>query len=534
MAVWRQFWNLAGRVPLRLKIIGIVVTSLMILGFTIAGWVRNGLGGWLSYLLSEERVAQAMNVGTRGVIIITILATLVGLVVAWFLTWILTRPILTITRIAQQVGGGNLALRAPVWANDEIGQLGLAFNAMVDSLARSQQALETSNHELLARNRELARLFELARMAGRSSGARGILAYGLDCVLEILGESAGAVTVIDADQQQVLVHSTNNVASMIEVSESFLRTLYERASASEVTETIQVRLPASFAPSPYSDCVGVPIRAKDDLLGVLVVFMESGSQISDGNQHFLLAVSNQLGMALENSHLWEELRRKEAVRTRLLAKNVTAQEEERKRISRELHDETGQALTSMLVQLKVLEKLTDLESVQVHAEELRKLTSRTLEEVRRLALDLRPAALDDLGLVSALAWYTNDYAQKTNIEVQFNAPVNPVRIPHEYEIVFYRVVQESLSNIKKHAGASRVSVTLEQSPELLNVIVEDDGKGFDPAAILSTGEKGLGLMGMAERIELIGGTFRVDTRPGNGTRVTAQVTLHEASKEAGR
>lgn len=535
MSMWERFWNLAGRVPLRQKIIGIVVTSLLILGFAIAWWVRSGLGGWLSYLLSEERVAQAMNVGTRGVIIITILATLIGLVVAYLLTWILTRPILSITRIAQQVEQGNLELRAPVWARDEIGQLGLAFNAMVDSLAGSQAALRASNEALRNRNTELAHLFELARMAGESVAATGILGYALDCVLETVGAPAGAVTVIDANQRQLVVHATENVADILEDNDDALRFLYQQAWQVRPAPAPQslpaAALPDAFAGGPCQTCVSVPIRTKDQLAGVLAVFSESDAALSERDEQFLLAVSNQLGVALENARLWEELRRKEAMRTRLLARIVTAQEEERKRISRELHDETGQALTSMLVQLKVMEKLPDLASVQAHAGELRTITWQTLEEVRRLALDLRPAALDDLGLVSALEGYAQQYAHKTGIDVVFTAPEGAVRLPHEYEIVFYRVAQEALSNVVKHAEATQVVVTLERTDDVLRLVVSDNGRGFDPGAVMADDEHGLGLMGMAERMELIGGTLRVETQPGSGTRIAAETALHNAIQE---
>src|SRR5690606_37643191 len=532
MVMWHRFWNLAGRVPLRQKIIGIVVTSMLILGFAIAWWVRNGLGGWLSYLLSEERVAQAMNVGTRGVIIVTVLATLIGLVVAYLLTWILTRPILSITRIAQQVGQGDLALRAPVWARDEIGQLGLAFNTMVDSLARSQQDLQASNEKLRTRNMELARLCELARMVGESSTAHGVLGYALDCALEIVGASAGLVSVIDDDQQQVVAHATENIAGILEANDDLLRFLYEHTRSEPVPKPLlTLMLPETLAWGPYHTCVSVPIRIKDQLCGLLALLSENGLALGEGTAQFLLAVSNQLSVALENERLWAELRHKEAMRTRLLARIVTAQEEERKRISRELHDETGQLLTSILVQLKVMEKLPDLPSVRAQAEELRTITWQTLEEVRRLALDLRPAALDDRGLVSALEGYVKQYTQKTGIDVTFVAPEEPIRLAHEYEIVFYRVVQEALSNVAKHSGATQVEVTLEQTPEVLRLIITDNGQGFDPAQVLRNEGHGLGLIGMAERIELIGGTFHIASSPGSGTRITAEAAVGTVVEE---
>ena len=145
--------------------IGIIVAPLLILGFTIAWWVSTQLGGWLSYLLSEERVAQAMSIGMRGVVIITIMAALIGLGIAWFLTWLLTRPILDMTSVAKRIKTGDLVVRAPVWANDEIGELGRAFNDMIVGLDTSRQELETFNENLQHRNHELEMLYQLSDMA---------------------------------------------------------------------------------------------------------------------------------------------------------------------------------------------------------------------------------------------------------------------------------------------------------------------------------------------------------------------------------
>lgn len=131
------FWSWAGRVPLRQKTMGIMVAPLLILGFTIAWWVSSQLSGWLSYLLSEERVVQAMTVGMRSVVIITIFVALIGLGIGFFMTWLLTRPILDMTYVVRRVKDGNNAVRAPVWANDEIGELSRAFNDLIASLYSS-------------------------------------------------------------------------------------------------------------------------------------------------------------------------------------------------------------------------------------------------------------------------------------------------------------------------------------------------------------------------------------------------------------
>jgi len=346
---------------------GIIVAPLLILGFTIAWWVSSQLGGWLSYLLSEERVAQAMSVGMRSVVIITVFSALAGLGIGSFLTWFLTRPILELTFVARHIKDGDLSVRAPVWANDEIGELGRAFNDMIASLDTSHRELERSNE----------------------------------------------------------------------------------------------------------------------------------------------------------------------MRAQLLHKVVSAQEDERQRISRELHDETGQALTSLLVQLKILDNCTTLDEVQTQVSGIRQVTLRTLHEVRRLAADLRPAALDDLGLISALEGYIDDYASKSGLVVDFQPlDMERERLPRDMEIVLYRVIQESLTNILRHANATRVHVIIERKPTRLHLSIIDDGCGFDVVRILGGKDRGLGLLGMQERIELLGGTLALDSKAGEGTRVAVELLLPETEGKA--
>src|SRR5690606_19874171 len=203
-----------------------------------------------------------------------------------------------------------------------------------------------------------------------------------------------------------------------------------------------------------------PLQARNSVKGVLVLLSREKSALDPArSDSFLLAICSQLGIAVENTQLWNELKQRDAMRTRLLANAVSAQEQERERISRELHDETGQALTALLVQLKVFERLRDEKAIAKHAETLRQLVLATLEEVRRLARDLRPGMLDELGLVPTLEWHTRTYAQNTGIPVDFEALLpEDFRLPVHTELALYRVVQEALTNVVRHANATRASV----------------------------------------------------------------------------
>lgn len=204
---------------------------------------------------------------------------------------------------------------------------------------------------------------------------------------------------------------------------------------------------------------------------------------------------------------------------------ISAQEEERKRVARELHDETAQSLTSLLVRLRIAERASSVEEMRAAIAEVRELAGRTLDEVRNLAVELRPSALDDLGLVPALRWYTKQYAERHGIEVDFEARSLGERLAGLVELVFYRVIQEALTNVAKHAGARHVSILLERSGDTVRATIRDDGQGFDVAATLRSRERGLGLFGMHERLTLVGGDLRIESETGRGTRVVAEVPL---------
>ncbi len=198
-----------------------------------------------------------------------------------------------------------------------------------------------------------------------------------------------------------------------------------------------------------------------------------------------------------------------------LRRIVAAQELERQRLARELHDETGQALTSILLGLKQLEGAESPEAVTA----LRELVVATLQDVRRLAVELRPKVLDDFGLVPALERLTSGFAEHTGIAVDLEASAIGERLPVEVETAIFRIVQEALTNVVKHAHAQRVSVLVTRAAGRIKAVIEDDGTGFDPAAT----DGGVGLIGMRERIELLDGSLVVETSRTSGTTIAAEV-----------
>lgn len=214
---------------------------------------------------------------------------------------------------------------------------------------------------------------------------------------------------------------------------------------------------------------------------------------------------------------------------------LAAQEDERKRIARELHDETAQGLATLLIRLKILERAKTTPEMLGQIDELRELTAETLEAVRKLAVELRPATLDDLGLVAALEGYTESYGSRIAVRVAFGAQGfddRDGRLPPQVELVLYRVVQEALTNAAKHAVADKVSVELWRRSDEVIARVEDDGQGFDVEDVMRLRERGLGLFGMQERLALVGGQLVIDSSPGAGTRVEARVPLNTGTSLA--
>jgi signal transduction histidine kinase len=260
----------------------------------------------------------------------------------------------------------------------------------------------------------------------------------------------------------------------------------------------------------------VPLLVRDEAIGVILVHDKQGDDVRFSDEDLRLAevFASRAAVAVE-------LRQR--VARDALRRVVSAQELERRRLARELHDETGQALTSILLGLRGLEDVHDDAALKVAVTEVRELVRSTLQDVRRLAVELRPKALDDFGLVAALERLTDTFAEQTGMTIEFvpNLPGDG-RFPPEVETALYRLVQESLTNIVKHARASTVSIVLTRKPESISVVVEDDGVGFEPDR--QDGD-GIGLIGMRERVGLFGGRVVLESRPGAGTTVVAEVPL---------
>ena len=318
--------------------------------------ILDGKVGTARIGISDASMKAALSTLTAQLLLTTLLVSLTGILVAVFLTWILTRPIISLAHATQAVAKGDFSPRVPRWANDEIGDLAEAFNQMTEQLART-----------------------------------------------------------------------------------------------------------------------------------------------------------------------DELRReREILRRQLLEKVIATQEDERRRIARELHDSTSQNLTSLLVGLRMMETHCSRCAAQSKATDLRQVAAKTLDEVHDLSMRLRPRVLDDLGLAAALERLVSEWQARYKIPVDVALQLDD-RLPGEVETAIYRIVQETLTNIARHANAHSASILAERRGDVVLTIVEDDGNGFDVAT--NHGERHLGLLGMRERAELLNGKLTIESSPEHGTSVFIEIPL---------
>jgi signal transduction histidine kinase len=211
----------------------------------------------------------------------------------------------------------------------------------------------------------------------------------------------------------------------------------------------------------------------------------------------------------------------------LSARLVDAQETERRSISRELHDEVGQSLGALLVEVGRLAASIPPDSLQIkgHVDKIASVAETTVQTVRNIALLLRPSMLDDLGLIAALEWQGREVSRRSEMEVEIQSGDVTEKIPDEYRICIYRLVQEALNNASRHSSAKNARVTVEQTADKILVCISDDGQGFDPKRT-----RGLGILGMEERVRRLGGKFTIDSKPGCGTTLRAEFPLTTSSK----
>ena len=265
--------------------------------------------------------------------------------------------------------------------------------------------------------------------------------------------------------------------------------------------------------------VSLLIRFQDRLIVTIVAGLILGLGMALFTMRRILKLENQARAQ------YEEVAEARSQLKGLSARLVQAQESERRALSRELHDEVGQSLSAVLVELRNLSAGLGMRSAdhsRSHVETIKSLVEGSVRVVRNMALLLRPSMLDDLGLIPALKWQARECAKRTSLKVSVATELDSDDLPDEYKTCVYRVVQEALHNCACHSHATTVRIRVEQKPERLTLIIQDDGQGFDVRHM-----KGLGLLGIQERVARLGGTSSIHSRPGDGTILSVELPLAE-------
>jgi signal transduction histidine kinase/ActR/RegA family two-component response regulator len=273
--------------------------------------------------------------------------------------------------------------------------------------------------------------------------------------------------------------------------------------------------------------MAAPISIQKQVIGFINVGISMPGFYGSIHAKWLLAFAHQAAIAFQNARLFEESR-KAAGHLEVLSRRLLGiQETERSYIARELHDEVGQSLTAAIYSLQAIQRMPETSMFRAKLEECTAILELTLQQVRNMSLDLHPALLDDLGLVPALRWYIDREAQWGDFTAQVIADSMDERLPTEIELVCFRVVQEALTNVTRHARARHVTVELWKRGSELHLVVRDDGLGFNVQEALERAVKGasLGLLGMRERVMLIGGQIEISSAPGNGTEIHTRFPL---------
>jgi signal transduction histidine kinase len=384
----------------------------------------------------------------------------------------------------------------------------------------------------------------LSRISAALSGLwdlDAILGVGLDSALDIMNGNIGEISLID-EQTRVLTRHVYRGLSK-EFVDSIHLSLGEGITGS-VAQTGKAVLLEDISSDPrvahrelvvaegLKAFICVPLRARDIVLGVLNVASRRPRKFTTNDMHLLYGIGDQLGIAIEHARLYDRLRKARERLRRLARQNLVAEEDERRRIARELHDETSQSLSGIALQMEALieKSATFSQQDQEFIAGMKKVQSLTVQvhkEVSRLISNLHPALLDTLGLVPAVRQYAETRLQPLEIKVSVETKGTVKRFPPDVEAAFFRFVQGAIGNIAQHSGARNATILLQYKPDEFLMSISDDGQGFNVSEITDIEEsgRGRGLFSMRERIGFLGGTSGIESEIGKGTTVWARIPV---------
>ena len=407
--------------------------------------------------------------------------------------------------------------------------------------ARYQELESKSGQELLAVSRISAALSDLRDLDA-------ILRVALNNVLRIMNGDMGGILLVDEHTQTLSYHihqglSDKYVGEMtMKPGEGIAGRVALNGKAiflEDISADPRIAHPDLVNAEGLKAFISIPLRAKDKVLGVINVASRNPRSFTRSDIHLLYSIGDQLGVAIEQARLYERLRRTRERYRQLARQTLLVQEEERRRLARELHDETSQALSGLALQLQAIvdraemsgnrdtEMITGLKKVQ-------SLTVQVHNEINRLIADLRPSLLDTIGLIPAIRQYAESNLHHAGIDVTFESKGNVNRLPPEVEVGVFRWAQGAIGNIAQHSKAKNASILIEFRGDELYLRIIDDGQGFNVAEITSIEEsgRGRGVFSMKERVSLLGGICAIESQPGHGTTVWSRIPLGDKDEDA--
>ncbi|MBI4319636.1 MAG: GAF domain-containing protein [Chloroflexi bacterium] len=480
------------------------------------------------------------------------IAMLAAIFIAWTDVRRVVKPLRELAASAARIGAGDLLSPVEIQRGDEVGMLARTLETMRQGLCDLIE--KRKRHEAELERRVEQRTEEVTALLDASEAFSSTL--DLPALLQIIlaearricpGADAGMLAIFQKQEGSLVPVASfgcdieplcgvrlkpgEGVVGKVFASgrSSFLTSDELEIGDRDITAANAQRFSAACLHLGQArSALCVPLVAKQRPVGTLIAYdFHAPPTVSEVELKVLQAIVNQAAVAVENAQLYDEVQQKEVLRGQLLAKVITAQEDERHRIARELHDESAQALTALMMSLEAVEKgIPDISEAQRerlgHA---KALTERALGDVRRMIWDLRPIVLDDLGLGSAVRWYAQQRLEAQDVRVDVSISGLQERLPARLETELYRILQEAITNVAKHAHTTQARIRLRRAGDWLSASVEDEGCGFrdDRTGPVAQAGCGMGLLGMRERVELLGGKFTIRSSPGKGTRIAIEV-----------
>jgi signal transduction histidine kinase len=387
-------------------------------------------------------------------------------------------------------------------------------------------------------------LMASSRVSAAISGLHeldAILRIGLDNVLNIMNGTVGGIMLLDEPGQTLFYRVYHGLSDKYAEE---MRLKLGEGIAGKVAQSGRAVLLEDISSEPNAAridlvsleglraFISVPLRAKDNVLGVMNVASHEPHRFTKEDVYLLHSIGDQLGTAIEQARLQERLRKARERLRKLARQNLVAEEEERRRIARELHDETSQSLSGIALQLEALVEMSEKSGNQdaKFIDGLKKVQSLTVQvhkEVSRVISNLHPAVLDTLGLVAAVRQHAKNRLQPLDINATIEVKGTEMRFPPDVEAALFRVIQGAIGNIAEHSKAKNASIVLVYQPDEFSLSISDDGQGFDVSKITDVEEsgRGRGVFSMRERIGFLGGTSGIESKIGAGTTAWAKIPI---------